>query len=83
MYFFSVLYLSEAFGLLFGLTLAISLYASFSIGLAIIIWKTKRKTGKKPNEEILEKFDKRYDWLKKKIIENGLVEMTASDMKNR
>ena len=39
------------------------------------------KTGKKPSAKILEKFSDRYDWLKKKIIESGMVENDLSDIK--
>ncbi|RDI37984.1 hypothetical protein AQULUS_24930 (plasmid) [Aquicella lusitana] len=62
-------------GLFFGLTLSISLVCLYLYWPCFIIWKIKRDTGKKPSEKILEQFDERYDWLKKKIIEKGLVEI--------
>lgn len=69
-------------GLLFGLTLSISLVCLFIYWPYFILWKIKRDTGKKPSEKILEQIDERYDWLKKKIIEKGLVEIDTFKEKN-
>jgi hypothetical protein len=81
-FFFSTGFISTFLCMLFptGLGIALGLISAISlVGLFIhwpqfVVWKTTRETGKKPSAKILKQFSPRYDWLKKHIIENGLVE---------
>lgn len=78
---FSLFFIGGILSVFFG-TIGFTLGLFTSIGLVLlflhwpyyVIWKTKRETGTKPTEKILEQFSKRYDWLKPQIIEMGLVE---------
>lgn len=74
--------LSSKFGILLGFILAIGLVSLFIYWPYFVIWKTERETGEKPSAIILEQFSERYDWLKKQIIESGIVVSMPTTEKN-
>jgi len=65
-----------------GLICSVPLVLLFIFWPYVVILKMTYTTGKKPNEKILDQFNERYDWLKKKIIENGLVEIDTLEEKS-
>lgn len=67
---------SGILALMLGFIIAVSMVILFVYWPYFVILNTKRKTGKKPTDEILKQFSERHDWLKKQIIESGLVEIT-------
>lgn len=67
---------SGVIALTLGFIIAVSMTVLFIYKPYFVVINAKRKTGKKPTDEILKQFGERHDWLKKKIIENGLVEIT-------
>lgn len=70
------------FGFTLGLLIAIGLVWLFLYWPYFVIWQTKRDTGEIPPEKILEQFSGRFDWLKKQIIENGLVKRDPTNKTN-
>jgi hypothetical protein len=70
------------FGFTLGLFIAIGLVYLFLYWPYFVIWQTKRNTGEIPPEKILEQFSGRFDWLKKQIIENGLVKRNPTNKTN-
>jgi hypothetical protein len=73
---------SSKFGILLGFILAIGSVSLFLYWPYFIIWKTERDTGEKPSAIILEQFSERYGWLKKQIIESGIVVPMPATEKN-
>src|SRR5262245_35768631 len=87
---FSLVFGGMIFSFLFQIFIGIFLGLLLSIGLVclvifwpyFVIWKIKRETGKNPSGEILDHFGGRFDWLKEKIIRDGLVEMEFVNVKS-
>src|SRR5579885_372884 len=67
---------SGVIALTLGFIIAVSMTVLFIYKPYFVVINAKRKTRKKPTDEILKQYGERHDWLKKKIIENGLVEIT-------
>ncbi len=62
-----------------GIFFALLLLSLFLFLPYYVILHATFKTGKKPTDQVLKEFSKRYDWLHKSIIAQELVEITPSD----
>jgi hypothetical protein len=79
---FSSIFFTFIAGLTVGLICSVPLVLLFIYWPYVVILKMTYTTGKKPNAKILGQFGERYDWLKKQIIESGMVEVDPSDVKS-
>lgn len=79
---FTTVFMGIAGSITGGLICAVFFISLFIYWPYFVILKTKLSAGKKPNAKILEQFGERYDWLKKQIIESGMVESDPLDVKS-